>query len=668
MTIKKMILTGIFTLFIMSLNADIVEAQRDVLQVGTLWEMLGYSRHPSGYSEKWLRWPGGHEDTPRVPGGMRTCSTGPQLVILIKDYVDFYDDEFAFYEPSGPVDCLIFPDYEVTKYVRSHITPTTVVDPAGNQQSNIVEQLGYNLQEDPDILSDEKIIEYNFFSNGMIEKSTYYAWANQYHDDYIIRVVTLYNTGNTDCDPTTIEEDAKGIDNIYVGYFSMILHPCGKGDGQASYDDTGTLDGYIDFYGNEPGDSLRIMYGFDGDDPEVPGDDRGDPFPERYNDDDSHDPKDLYSAGELISAMYAGYGLLHADTSPDDPTDDISQPFSSGRGDWSTAAGWLREDKYIYIFNNGEPKHIKPADQSIPPARNNQSAWMGMGPYSMGPDDSLKFVFVHAVNGPTVEKCKEIGAKWLAGEITDEEKNAFISGSQDSLFKVVGRAKWNWQNRLSQGLRIPMAPMSPRNFVVESKKQMIHLKWDPSPSTNVAKYRIYRKEGDYRGDMQLIAELPASETEYEDEDINLGVAYYYSVTAASDGSENDDPANYGHPLESSRFYNRSTYPARAYRGSLENLSTVRVVPNPFNLAQASKWPGEWDRITFTNLTSDCTVRVFNVAGDHIKTLRHKDDSAYEHWSPILTDENLFPNAGIYVYHIKDNITGETAHGKFVLIR
>jgi hypothetical protein len=643
-------------------------AQVEILEVGRLWETLGGSRHPSGYREKWLRWPGGHEDTQRVPGGMRTNSTGAYLWILIKDYRDFFDEQFAFYEPSPPVDCVILPDYDVTKTVRSHRTPTTVIDAAGNRQANIVEDLGYNFRENENIISDEKIVEYTFNSNGMIVKSTYYAWANPYHKDYIIRVVKIYNTGNTDCDPSDLEEDAKRIDDIYVGYYSMILHPNGKGDGQASYEDTGTLDGYIDYYGADPGDSLRVIYGFDGDDPKVPGDDRGDPFPQQRDNDDNYDPKDLYSAGELVSAMYCGYGVLYANKSSKDHSNDFSQPYSTGWGDWSTAAGWLKEDKYIYIFANGKEKHMPHPDTNLPPVRNQQSAWMGMGPYSMEPDDSLQFVFVHAAGGPSIQKCKEIGQKWLNGEISDQQKNDFIAGSRDSLFKVVGRAQWNWNHRLSKGLSIPMSPLPPKNFVVESRKRHIKLSWEPSPSSSTATYRIYRKEGDYHGDMELIAEIPSTQTQYEDREINLGVAYFYSVTAVTDGSENDDPANYGKPLESSPFYTRSTYPARPYRGSLSTLDSVRVVPNPFNLAQASKWPGEWDRITFTNLTTHCTIRVFSVAGDLVKTLFHHDDSAYEHWSPILTDENLFPSAGLYLYHITDESSGHSTTGKFAIIR
>lgn len=647
----------------------LLPAQREMLQVGRLWETLGGSRHPSGFREKYLRWPGGHEDNPRVAGGWRTNSSGVYFEALIKDYRDYFDDEYPFYQPHAPIDCIVLPDYEVTKYVRSHRTPVTVVDPAGKQQANVVDELSYNFRKDPNILADEKIVEWEFSGSGIATKSTWYAWANPFHKDYIIRVVKLYNTGNTDCDPDDPEEEeAKRVDNIYVGYFCMILHPCGKGDGNVSYDDTGTLDGYIDYYGDEPEDTLRVIYGYDGDDPEVPGDDRGDPFPERYDDDDNYDPKDLYDAGELLSAHYAGYGILYAPTSNADPTDDFSQPFSTGWGDWSSAAGWLKEDKYIFIFNNGEEKHMSPPDESKHPVRNQQSAWMGMGPYTMEPYDSLTFVFVHAAGGPSIAKCKEVGGKWLNGEITDAEKNAFIAGSRDSLLNVVGRAKWNWEKRLSRGLSIPMSPLPPKNLQVESRKRKIVLSWESSASANTATYRIYRRQGDYHGEMEHIADIPATRTTYVDEDINLGVAYFYSVTAVSDGSENDDPNAFGEPLESSPFYNRSTYPARAYRGSLNNLGSVRVVPNPFNLAQASKWPGEWDRITFTNLTTHCTIRVFSTAGDLIKTLKHHDDSAYEHWSPILTDENLFPSAGLYIYHITDEESGETSSGKFVIVR
>ena len=79
---------------------------------------------------------------------------------------------------------------------------------------------------------------------------------------------------------------------------------------------------------------------------------------------------------------------------------------------------------------------------------------------------------------------------------------------------------------------------------------------------------------------------------------------------------------------------------------------MRVVPNPFNLYQAQNFPGDYDRLTFTNLTARCTIRIFSVNGDLVKTLNKDDASAFITWSPMLTDDNLFIAPDIYVYHIR----------------
>ena len=92
------------------------------------------------------------------------------------------------------------------------------------------------------------------------------------------------------------------------------------------------------------------------------------------------------------------------------------------------------------------------------------------------------------------------------------------------------------------------------------------------------------------------------------------------------------------------------------------------MPNPFNLYQAKGFPGDADRLTFTNLSRRCIIRIFTVNGDLVKTIRKDDPSVFVTWSPMLTDDNLFIAPDIYVYHIEDVDTGEKTTGKFVVVR
>ena len=93
-----------------------------------------------------------------------------------------------------------------------------------------------------------------------------------------------------------------------------------------------------------------------------------------------------------------------------------------------------------------------------------------------------------------------------------------------------------------------------------------------------------------------------------------------------------------------------------------------VVPNPFNLFQAKTFPGDADRLTFTNVTRRCVIRIFTVNGDLVKTLRKDDPSAFITWSPMLTEDNLFIAPDVYIYMVEDLDTGKRATGKFVVVR
>jgi hypothetical protein len=250
-----------------------------------------------------------------------------------------------------------------------------------------------------------------------------------------------------------------------------------------------------------------------------------------------------------------------------------------------------------------------------------------------------------------------MGGKWFYSDISFEEKNAFLESGRDSLFKAVGRAQWNWDNYLSQGLSIPMGPSHPQHAIYQSSGDANILSWSPPHVGEVDMYRIYRRAGYYIGDYDFVDEIPGSQTSYEDADIGIGVSYYYYITAASDKG-----------IESSAHYNRHNAPCRPFKKYSDTLSHVRVVPNPFNYHQANRWSGERNRVTFANLTSHCTIRIFTVNGDLIKTFRHKSESSTEHWAPILTDDNVYPAPGVYVYVVEDNDTGAKETGKFIIVR
>jgi hypothetical protein len=647
------------------------------IQVGDLWETTDGLESPLGLQGRYLVWPGGAETGSSLyEGGFRTNSTGARFRLMCKDYlyevkdtngnvidtrtVPFYHPSYALKTPTEA-----YRPTEV-KWVRTYRTPTVVTYEDGSIHQNTVEKPSQLLIEKPTLISDEMIEYTEFFSDGFYVKQYYYAWANPFHDDYIIRVVDIVNNGNQDDNVFTSEMTPKALHRLYFDLYVNNLSPNNKGEGYYSFQATGTWDNWHNYHGDTQADSLRFMYAYDGDDPAIPGDDMGDPYPPQFAT-TIYDQSSLYSAGEFVSAMYAGYGVLYADQSTTNRVNDFSQPFGYGYDNFSLSPGWREEQRWVNVFNSGVGGFKHP-DVTGGTPKGLEACWMTFGPYELPANGRLRLVFVHAVNGPSIAKCKEMGAKYLANQISKDEKDAFLRGGLDSLTQTIKRAQWNYLNYVAKNRSMPNAPRPPSNLRVTSSIRSVRLDWDKSKSADVAQYRVYRRAGSYIGEFTMIGTVPSTEASYVDSVLDIGVSYYYYVTAANDGSTNTDPTCLGVPLESSKFSTRSYYPARAYRAAARSLSNVRVVPNPFNLFQAKSFPGDADRLTFTNLTRRCTIRIFTVNGDLVKTIQKDDPSVFVTWSPMLTDDNLFIAPDIYVFYVEDRDTGERTSGKFVVVR
>ena len=187
--------------------------------------------------------------------------------------------------------------------------------------------------------------------------------------------------------------------------------------------------------------------------------------------------------------------------------------------------------------------------------------------------------------------------------------------------QTIARAQWNYVGYLANNKAIPNGPRPPTNLRITSGIRTIALAWDASKSTDVVRYNIYRKAGTNMGDFDKVGSIPASQTSFVDSLLEIGVSYYYYVTAANDGSTNTDPTCFGAPLESSKYTNRSYYPARAYRAAAAIFHTCEWFPTR-SICIKQDFQGEADRLNFTNLSRRCVIRIFTVNGDLVKTI-HK---------------------------------------------
>jgi hypothetical protein len=104
-----------------------------------------------------------------------------------------------------------------------------------------------------------------------------------------------------------------------------------------------------------------------------------------------------------------------------------------------------------------------------------------------------------------------------------------------------------------------------------------------------------------------------------------------------------------------------------------------VVPNPYVAAseyeQRSQISGRGDRlIRFINLPRRCTITIFNLRGELVKTLRHEGAVSDGGMFWDMKTEGLQDIAyGVYIYHVKaeSDITGDTIGehvGKFAVVK
>ncbi len=102
------------------------------------------------------------------------------------------------------------------------------------------------------------------------------------------------------------------------------------------------------------------------------------------------------------------------------------------------------------------------------------------------------------------------------------------------------------------------------------------------------------------------------------------------------------------------------------------LDEIIVVPNPYVGFSTSEEPGlsptsRGDRnIQFRHLPPTCTIRIYTLTGELVKTLQKDDLTGFISWD-LLTSEGQRTAYGVYIYHVDAPGVGEKI-GRFALIK
>jgi hypothetical protein len=281
-------------------------------------------------------------------------------------------------------------------------------------------------------------------------------------------------------------------------------------------------------------------------------------------------------------------------------------------------------------------------------------------------------------------------------------KDMWVYSTVDSTIRHAINAQWNFDHNYTA----PVPPPPPSIEVTSLADQIAIRWWYEEPAdvpSDLAGFKVYRSVGRagpvlanerVEGVWNLVFQCGGSDPgggvdynsaivyEYSDTTAIRGESHYYYVAAFDDGThpETSYPGDVkGTPeaLESGRWQNYTfgtVGAASLKRAGASDLSMVRVVPNPYNLASPNiMYQGE-DRINFFGLTGNCTIRIYTFTGDLLTTIEHTDGSGDAVWvNPTreiyqITDYTQHVVSGLYIANIHDNETGASTNVKFVIIR
>jgi hypothetical protein len=159
-----------------------------------------------------------------------------------------------------------------------------------------------------------------------------------------------------------------------------------------------------------------------------------------------------------------------------------------------------------------------------------------------------------------------------------------------------------------------------------------------------------------------------------DENVLFGASYYYYVQAGVKIPTDDlnaHPDSRGKTIWSGRLWTPTNTAIQPPRPSQDDLSKIRIVPNPFNIrdprVEGYGWDGDQGLIFF-NLPGRVTIKIFTENGDLVKVIEHQpqNETGSLTWN-MLTDSQQVIASGVYIAVFQKS-DGELAYQKFLVVR
>ncbi len=98
------------------------------------------------------------------------------------------------------------------------------------------------------------------------------------------------------------------------------------------------------------------------------------------------------------------------------------------------------------------------------------------------------------------------------------------------------------------------------------------------------------------------------------------------------------------------------------------IDRINVYPNPYYGYDRILVDDFEEKVTFTHLPAKATIRIFNLAGIHVKTIEHDNaNSQFESWY-LGNHQNIRIGSGMYIAHIDMPDIGKEKILKFMIVR
>ncbi|RJP62782.1 MAG: T9SS C-terminal target domain-containing protein [Ignavibacteriales bacterium] len=153
---------------------------------------------------------------------------------------------------------------------------------------------------------------------------------------------------------------------------------------------------------------------------------------------------------------------------------------------------------------------------------------------------------------------------------------------------------------------------------------------------------------------------------YTDDQVINGQKYRYYIAAYDTGNGITGPLE--NTAASTPVVGSNTVQVVPHAAiSIGDVSNVKVVPNPYVVANG--WEvGKEHILQFTHLPASATIRIYNAAGELVRTIEHQSANALAPSIAIwdLKNENQqLISAGLYFFHMES--PAGSAQGKFIVI-